>query len=120
MAPNTPRLRHARDIRSVFTAGSVAHGRTMVVHMLDRHDLSPARWTTVAGRKVGGAVGRNRAKRRLRAIIEGSSLPPGRDLVVVARTSTITEPFDELRNEFEGLVQRVATKPSRDRRGEVR
>lgn len=52
-----------------------------------------------ASRKVGGAVERNRAKRRLRAAA-GAILPlqglEKTDYVLVARPSTITRPFPEL------------------------
>jgi ribonuclease P protein component len=52
-----------------------------------------------ASRKVGGAVERNRAKRRLRAAA-GAILPlyarEGHDYVLVARTATLTRPFAAL------------------------
>jgi ribonuclease P protein component len=52
-----------------------------------------------ASRKVGGAVQRNRAKRRLRAaaaaVLPLSGLP-GNDYVLVARRETLTRPFDGL------------------------
>ena len=52
-----------------------------------------------ASRKVGGAVERNRAKRRLRAA--AAALLPlygrgGNDYVLVARRETLTRPFDGL------------------------
>lgn len=108
MATRPSQLRRTRDIRSVLATGDVAHGRTMVIHARDRHDDGPARWTTVAGRKVGKAVVRNRAKRRLRTVVGETALPPGRDLVVVARRAVIARPIDELRKEFRDLVARVA------------
>jgi len=49
-------------------------------------------------KKVGGAVQRNRAKRRLRAaaaeVIE--NLQPGRDIVLVGRKATLTGTWDSL------------------------
>jgi ribonuclease P protein component len=52
-----------------------------------------------ASRKIGGAVERNRAKRRLRAAA-ASILPlsarEGHDYVLVARAATISCPFEEL------------------------
>jgi ribonuclease P protein component len=49
-----------------------------------------------ASRKIGGAVQRNRAKRRLRAaaaaVLPLSGLP-GNDYVLVARRDTLTRPF---------------------------
>lgn len=52
-----------------------------------------------ASRKVGGAVERNRAKRRLRAVA-AAVLPlygmAGNDYVLVAKTETLSRPFDGL------------------------
>jgi len=55
-----------------------------------------------ASRKIGNAVARNRAKRRLRAA--ASQLLPllgrgGHDYVLVARASTGTRPFEALLND---------------------
>lgn len=47
----------------------------------------------VAGRRVGTAVVRNRAKRRLRAALAEVGLPPGRDFVIVASRQVAEVPF---------------------------
>ena len=55
-----------------------------------------------ASRKVGNAVKRNRARRRLRAIAE-QVLPhatPGNDFVLVARAATVDRDFDALRSDL--------------------
>src|SRR5882672_3638318 len=53
-----------------------------------------------ATRKIGGAVVRNRAKRRLRAVA-AEILPlsglAGTDYVLVARRDTVTRPFETLK-----------------------
>lgn len=52
-----------------------------------------------ASRKVGGAVERNRAKRRLRAIARAVLPEAARqrtDYVLIARPATLTRPFAEL------------------------
>ena len=57
------------------------------------------RYGVTASRKVGGAVERNRAKRRLReaarAVLPLSALA-GNDYVLVARRETLVRPFDGL------------------------
>lgn len=52
-----------------------------------------------AGRALGGAVKRNRAKRRLRAILDEfvPQLQPGYDLIVMAREAITRASYFELR-----------------------
>lgn len=64
--------------------------------------------TVVAGRKVGGAVRRNRAKRRLREALRQTRLPEGLDLVVVARAEAVTAPWSALVAELDRLLVRCA------------
>jgi ribonuclease P protein component len=63
-----------------------------------------------ASRKVGNAVLRNRAKRRLRAAA-AAVLPrlgrPGTDYVLVARGETAGRPFAELLAELESAVRQL-------------
>jgi len=69
-----------------------------------------------ASRKVGNAVKRNRARRRLKALVRemiATSADPGLDLVLIARPATIDRPFDELRRDLRQSLQRTkaARKP---------
>jgi ribonuclease P protein component len=63
-----------------------------------------------ASRKVGGAVARNRAKRRLRAAAD-RVLPergaPGWDLVLIARQGTGDRPFAELTTDLGRALDRL-------------
>jgi ribonuclease P protein component len=63
-----------------------------------------------ASRKVGNAVVRNRAKRRMRAAA-ASVLPshgkPGTDYVLIARASTADRPFTELVADLEAALRRI-------------
>jgi ribonuclease P protein component len=84
------RLRRSPEIRTVVRAGTRIQGTTVVVHTYRRRDQGPARWTVIAGRRVGSAVRRNRAKRRLRAVLRAQPLPPGTDVVVVAKRAAVS------------------------------
>lgn len=54
------------------------------------------RVAVIAGRAVGTAVARNRAKRRLREALRRVSLRDGRDYVVTAGPSVVDVPFETL------------------------
>ena len=63
-----------------------------------------------ASRKVGNAVKRNRARRRLKALVReiiATEADPGLDLVLIARTATVDRPFDELRRDLRQSLQRT-------------
>lgn len=104
------RLHATGDIRAVFSARAVAHGSAMVVHARRRDDEGLARVTVVANRKVGPAVARNRAKRRLRAALDQVDVASSLDVVVQARSAALGEDFDVLRKQLQHLLDRVATR----------
>lgn len=56
----------------------------------------PAQVGVVAGRRVGGAVVRNRAKRRVRSALAATGVPSGVACIVVASTDVVDAPFDRL------------------------
>ncbi|MDE2229186.1 MAG: ribonuclease P protein component [Alphaproteobacteria bacterium] len=63
-----------------------------------------------ASKKVGIAVARNRARRRLRAAAEqviGRHGAAGHDFVLIARTGTLTRPFGELLGDLELALKRI-------------
>ena len=69
-----------------------------------------ARIGFTASRKVGNAVARNRAKRRLRAAA-GEVMPacaaPGLDYVIIARGATLTRGYSDLLADLKSALQRV-------------
>ncbi|MDP8959052.1 MAG: ribonuclease P protein component [Actinomycetota bacterium] len=62
------------------------------------------RVAVVAGKKVGSAVERNRAKRRLREALRRVSLPVGRDYLVIASASVNQADFTRLVSWLAGAV----------------
>ena len=74
-----------------------------------------------ASRKVGNAVARNRAKRRLRAAA-AAVLPlhgrSGHDYVLVARTATLTRDFADLLNDLSGALGAAHARLDGAHRGE--
>jgi ribonuclease P protein component len=88
-------LAAARDIRKV--AGAITLELTPTPELARRD--GQARIGFTASRKIGNAVARNRAKRRLRAAVR-ATLPlsgrAGHDYVLVARASILTRDFQAL------------------------
>lgn len=111
MTHNGARRTPPRDVQAVLRDGRAAHGSAMVLRLAARQDPAPAAVTVIASRKVGSAVTRNRAKRRLREAVRQVTLPAGADVVVVARGAALTAPLPDLVGELEALVRRVAPHP---------
>jgi ribonuclease P protein component len=67
----------------------------------------------VAGRRVGGAVVRNRARRVLREAWRAlsPSMPPETDVVIVARSGILRARTQELEIEMRELLRRAGVTP---------
>lgn len=71
-----------------------------------------------ASRKVGNAVARNRAKRRLREAarqVVVADASPGFDLVLIARQETLVRPFALLLQDLQTALKRVGAHRGRNR-----
>jgi len=75
------------------------------------NDLSRDRLGLIASRRLGGAVIRNRAKRRIRELFrQGTpSAASGRtlDIVVIPRRELVDAPFAVLRSELDSAIKRL-------------
>lgn len=82
----------------------------LVLQARRQDDAGATRVGFTASRKVGGAVRRNRAKRRLKAAAEqviASHAKDGFDLVLIARGTTPVRPFPALLEELESALKKV-------------
>ena len=91
---------------AVFRRGRAYYGSIIAARAL-RSTLAVSRPGLGVGKKVGGAVERNRAKRRIRQIVGVRALPPGWDLVVIARSGMQSAHYRDVECELRQLLQRA-------------
>lgn len=95
----------SRDFQRVLDGGRRRRSAIGSVYVLP----SPAATATsrlglIVSRRVGGAVVRNRVKRRLRAAFASAWAEPGFDVIVRAEGTAATAPFQELEKSLKGAV----------------
>jgi ribonuclease P protein component len=102
-----PRLLAGRDIRRVLRTGTPARSKRVVLYRAP--GAGPSRATWVAGRRVGGAVARNRARRLLREAWRQlwPRTTDGHDVVLVARGPFGRARAPDLVREIEDLLTRA-------------
>ncbi len=106
------RLKSRPQFLAAAKGVSEARG-AVVIQRLDRGDGdATVRLGFTATRKIGGAVVRNRAKRRLREAARAMApllAVPGSDYVFIARMGTTDRPWDRLLDDVKSALTRLAT-----------
>jgi len=107
------RLSRSAEFERVYRDGRSYASRHLVVYAFPREeDDGPVRFGVSVGRKVGGAVERNRVKRLLREGFAELSdeLRPGHDFVLVARADigglAAKEGKDGVASELRELIEK--------------
>jgi ribonuclease P protein component len=118
--PPIERLKTRPSFLAAAKGASVARG-AVVVQALDRADgEAPIRCGFTATRRIGGAVVRNRAKRRLReaaARLAPLHAKSGHDYVFIARAGTAKRSWARLLDDVESALISLAANqvPAADR-----
>ena len=101
------RLRKRKHFRKVFEEGIFVSNSMMAIHLMENPDKK-RRVGFSAGKKLGGAVIRNRCKRRLRECYRQHQdvVPQDMDMVIVARRAMIGSTWPRLVKAFLESVQR--------------
>jgi len=109
------RLRKNADFQRVRREGK-SYAHPLVVLVVAPNNVQRVRVGVAAGRSVGHAVQRNRAKRRLREIMRPllPHLPAGYDLLLIARRPAAQAEFAALRQAVLLLLQRAHLLPQDD------
>jgi ribonuclease P protein component len=106
--PFRERLRRKGDFERVYEQGGVFQGRRVVLFCLTA-GVEGRKAGFVASRKVGGAVVRNRARRRIRDAYRKlrAGLPVSAHMVFVARAGVTDVEWGELLAEIEDLLRKA-------------
>jgi len=106
----TERLRRTRDIELVREGGEMRSDRHFTLRAR-RNGLDVVRVAVASPRALGGAVRRNRARRRvreaIRVMLRSRTSAPGTDLLVVARGPALEVQHDTLRAAVERQLDAV-------------
>jgi ribonuclease P protein component len=94
----------------VRSEGTAQGGRLLVLGVFAREDEPRFRVGFVTSKRIGGAVVRNRLRRRLREIVrtEQQRVRPGFWFVVVARAAAVRATPAELKDEWLRLAERAS------------
>ncbi|MCK5165860.1 MAG: ribonuclease P protein component [Rhodospirillaceae bacterium] len=112
------RIKHRPEFLRVASSGKkwAAPGLVLQIRQNKKINSSVAdgilRIGFTVSRKVGNAVARNRAKRRLRALtneIMPVFAKPGFDYVLIGRHSTIKRPFEMLKQDLKNALSKTGT-----------
>jgi ribonuclease P protein component len=110
-------LRNSADIRLVFKEGKRVSCPLFTL-LYRRNDLARTRVGVVVGRKLGGAVARNRSKRRFRELgrLSLRLVPSGLDLLILPKRESVSEPARSLRESWQDVLRRAHLVSSEDSR----
>ena len=100
------RLASKKDFEAVYKRGKTRSNRLLVLRVVP-NELGRNRYGFAVGKRLGGAVVRNRVKRRLR---EGARLAPteqGWDIVLIARQDAVDADYQTLKRAMEELLDRA-------------
>ncbi|MEW5870017.1 MAG: ribonuclease P protein component [Chloroflexota bacterium] len=111
------RLARSNDFQRVRRFGrSYAHPLVVLVAL--PNTIGQTRFGVVAGRAVGNAVRRNRAKRLLRAVLQPNlaEIAPGWDVILIARRTMSGSTYWQVQAALVGLLRRARLLQEHDER----
>jgi ribonuclease P protein component len=111
------RVRKNRDFRMIYETGLSVANRYLVMHAVI-NPSARSRIGITAGKKIGGAVVRNRSKRRVRECCRlfNTVLPTGYDIIVACRKGVNDVSWMELEHLFKELGGRLTDRLQRKQR----
>jgi ribonuclease P protein component len=104
------RLRRRREFVAVQSSGRKVHGKLFMALVVATEPNGPlGRVGFTVTKRIGNAVTRNRIKRRARDWLRRHGwVPPGRDVVLIAKDAAATATSAELCADLERLARTLA------------
>jgi ribonuclease P protein component len=113
------RLRRRAEFTRVYEQGARLRGRFMTCFALP-NGLDSPRLGIAASRKIGNAVTRNRAKRRVRELYRAHKPLKPIDIVFVPRRELVSAPWGDLEADYHTALRRFENEiGSRFSRGSI-
>ena len=108
--PKSARILRSKDFRRVYDNGAKFSGPLFSAFCLRNNGEEGVRVGFTCPRALGGAVVRNRIKRRVREVVRVRLDQPGAgwEIVINPRLKALTAPFSQIEREVEKLFQRCA------------
>ncbi len=88
-------IKNRKDFLRATKIGQKTVGASIIVQKV-KNNLEIVRVGFTASKKVGNAIARNRAKRRMRSLVEKMELSEGFDYVLIARKGILDIEWDDL------------------------
>ena len=105
-APDPFKLRRRAEFTEVYERGMRLRGRFMTCFALP-NGLDAPRLGIAASRKIGNAVMRNRAKRRVRELFRAHKPLKSLDIVFVPRRELVSAAWPDLEADYRAALQRL-------------
>lgn len=102
----TERLARRKEFEAVYTDGKSWSNNLVALRALP-NSLGSNRYGFAAGKRLGGAVVRNRLKRRLREVVRHTPIKGGWDMVFIARQAATETDYHTLKKAMEELLARA-------------
>ena len=108
--PKTRRLTRASEYERVKRDGFMRRGKLLMLNVMPMDNSGTCRVGFVTSRRVGGAVVRNRVRRRLREIVRQHQhvLRGGFWMVLIARRDAVNASYQQLEHEWLRLATRAS------------
>jgi ribonuclease P protein component len=101
-------LRRGADFQRVWEEGK-SFSHPLIIGRVCANGMDACRFGFVAGKKIGKATARNRAKRLMREAVRLRlpQIAPGWDLILIARSGAAQLAFEEMDSAIEKVLRRA-------------